>query len=284
MTRGQTGSDGPATSTPSSAVPVRHMATSAPNPDAGATGGGVPTQEGGCIKATQVDSATRSRLPWLPTDEETETEPEDLYSQGDRVDLRKDRWERAVGGAVSGTRRLVPPRGPLGRNLDCYEEEMNDRSQQSRYGESRPFRLGHPTGHAGASATETRAPYGETDDCCRGICETRGICDRRRAGLCTMWCGARVQQSRPMTATGMSAAAAWHSEGNDYSRSQRHPVPLDAPDVALRGQRLMAYGERLRREEGRIIQESSHQQIASTPDGTTGPRGMSEKAPHATSG
>ncbi len=50
-----------------------------------------------------------------------------------------------------------------------------------------------------------------------------------------------------MTATGMSAAAAWQpGEGDNYSRSQRHPVPLDAPDVALRGQRLMAYEERLR--------------------------------------
>ncbi len=31
----------------------------------------------------------------------------------------------------------------------------------------------------------------------------------------------------------MSAAAAWQSEGDDYSRSQCHPVPLDAPGVAL---------------------------------------------------
>ncbi len=31
--------------------------------------------------------------------------------------------------------------------------------------------------------------------------------------------------------------------------AQHHPVPLDAPDVALRGQRLMAYGKRLCREE-----------------------------------
>ncbi len=67
---------------------------------------------------------------------------------------------------MSGTRRLVPPRGALGRDPDCCEEELNDHSQQSRYGESRPFRLGHPTGRAGASATVTRATYGETDDCC----------------------------------------------------------------------------------------------------------------------
>ena len=71
------------------------------------------TQAGGCTKATQVDPTARSRMPWLPTDEETVTEPEDLYSLGDQVDSRKDRWERAVGGAASGTWHLVPPRGLL---------------------------------------------------------------------------------------------------------------------------------------------------------------------------
>ncbi len=92
----------------------------------GATGGGVTTQAGGCSKATQADPATRSRLPWLPTDGETVTEPEDLYSQGDRMDSHKDRWEKAVGGTVSGTRRLVPPWGPFVRDPDCCEEETND--------------------------------------------------------------------------------------------------------------------------------------------------------------
>ncbi len=92
-TRGQTGSDGPATSTPSSAAPVRHTAASAPTPNAGANGGGTTTQAEGCTKATQVDPAARSRVPWLSTDEETETEPEDLYSQRDRVDSCKDGWE-----------------------------------------------------------------------------------------------------------------------------------------------------------------------------------------------
>ncbi len=51
------------------------------------------------------------------------------YSQGDRVDSRKDRWERAVGGVASRIRRLLPPRGPLVRDPDCCEEEMNERSQ-----------------------------------------------------------------------------------------------------------------------------------------------------------
>ncbi len=108
-TRGQTGSDGPATSTPSSVAPGRHPAVSTPTPGDGANGGAETTQAGGCSKATQVDPAKRSRVPWLPTDEETGTEPEDLYSQGDRIDSWKDRWERAVGGAVSGIGRLLPP-------------------------------------------------------------------------------------------------------------------------------------------------------------------------------
>ncbi len=249
-TRGKTGSDGPATSTPSSTVPGRHPVVSAPTPDTEANGGGETTQAGGCSKATQVDPAKRSRVPWLSTDEETETEPEDLYSQGDRVDSRKDRWERAVGGAANGIRRLLHPRGPLGRDPDCCEEEMNDRSQQSRYGETRPFRLGHPAGHAGASATVTRATYGVTEDCC----EPEGDCYSSRDPWYTQSQTSRPtydvvwgsQQTRPVTAMGMSAAAAWQSEGDDYSRSQRQPVPLDAPDVALRGQRLMAYEERLR--------------------------------------
>ena len=38
-------------------------------------------------------------------------------------------------------------------------------------------------------------------------------------------------------------------EENASQGARRQPVPLDAPDVALRGQRLLAYGERLRREE-----------------------------------
>ncbi len=59
-----------------------------------------------------------------------------------------------------------------------------------------------------------------------------------------------------MTATGISAAATSDPDGDGYSRTQHHPVPLDAPDVALRGQRLMAYGERLCQEEEQITQVS----------------------------
>ena len=278
-TRGQTGSDGPATSTPSSAASVRHVAETAPSPYAGATGGGMTTQAGGCTKATQADPAARSRLPWLPTDEETETEPEDLYSQGDRVDSRKDRWERAVGAAVSGTRRLVLLRGPLGRDLDCCEEEMNDRSQQSRYGESRPLRRGHPAGRASANATVTHAMYGEADDCCGPENDCYSSRDPWYMQLQTsrptydvVW---GSQQSRPMMATGVSAAAVWHPKGNDYSKSQLHPVPLGAPDVALRGHGIRGKTKARRgTDQPGVRQGPPNQQIASTPDGTTGSRGI----------
>ncbi len=89
---------------------------------------------------------------------------------------------------MSGTRRLVPPRGPLDRDIECCEEEMNDQSQQSRYGETRPFRLGHPAGRAGASATVTRATYEETEDCC----EPEGDCYSSRDPWYT-----QSQTSRP---------------------------------------------------------------------------------------
>ncbi len=162
-----------------------------------------------------------------------------------------------MGGAASGIRRLLPLRGPLSRDPECCEEEPNDRSQQSRYGETRP--LGHPAGRSGASATVTHAPYEEAEDCC----EPEGDCYRSRDPWYTQSQTSRPtydvvwgsQQSRPVTAAGMSAAAAWQPEGDDYSRSQRLPVPLDALDVALRDQRLMAYEERLRQEEGRGSQE-----------------------------
>ena len=136
----------------------------------------------------------------------------------------------------------------MGQDPDCCEEEMNDRSQRSRYGESRPFRLGHPAGRAGASATVSRATYGETADCCEPEDECYSSRDlwytqsqTSRPTYDVVW---DSKQSRPMTATGMSAAAVCHPKGSDYSRIQHHPIPLDAPDVALRCHRLIE--ERLR--------------------------------------
>ncbi len=53
-TRGQTGSDDPATSTPSSVVPGRHPVVSTPNPDAGANGGSETTQQEAVTKQPKL--------------------------------------------------------------------------------------------------------------------------------------------------------------------------------------------------------------------------------------
>ncbi len=84
---------------------------------AGAAGGVQVTQTGSCAKSTQANQARRPRLPWLPTDDESEMKPEDFHSQGDRPAPHKDRWEWAVGGAVSGIRQLGPLWGPLAREM-----------------------------------------------------------------------------------------------------------------------------------------------------------------------
>ncbi len=83
-----------------------------------------------------------------------------MYSQGDRLDPHKYRLKKAVGEAVSGTRQIIPPRGPLVRQPNC------DRTRQYQYGEPRPFRLRQPAYRTGASATITHAAYGGTDECC----------------------------------------------------------------------------------------------------------------------
>ena len=182
-----------------------------------------------------------------------------MYSQGDRLDPRKERWEKAVGGAVSGTQHIIPPRGSLAREPDYREEGMNGRSRESQYEESRPFRLRQPADHAGASATITHAAYGGMDECCDPEDDWYGSRDpwymqsqMSRPTFDVVW---GSQQSRPMTATGISAAATSDPDGDGYSGTQHHAVPLDAPNVALQDQRLMAYGERLRREEEQITQE-----------------------------
>ncbi len=121
VTRGQTGSDGPVTPTPSTTAPVRHNANVTTVSEAGSTGrcgecaastdptasavnGTQTSQTGTNTRSTQMGPTLRSGLPWLPTDDESGTEPEDPYSQGDRPDPLKTDWERTGGGAVGGNR------------------------------------------------------------------------------------------------------------------------------------------------------------------------------------
>ncbi len=75
-----------------------------------------------------------------------------------------------------------------------------------------------------------------------------------RPCLDTVW---GHQIAGPMTVTGMSAAVALaeppHRNNDSHQGAQRHPIPLDAPDVALKGQRLLVYGERLHHKEAGIV-------------------------------
>ena len=110
VTRGQTGSVGPVTPTASTAAPARHNTNVTITSDAGSVGrcgeraastdptvsvaGGTQTSQAGTnTRSTQMGPTLRSRLPWLPTDDESGTEPEDPYSQGDRPDPLKADWE-----------------------------------------------------------------------------------------------------------------------------------------------------------------------------------------------
>ena len=115
VTRGQTGSDRPVTPTASTAAPVRHNPNAtitseigsagrcgehiaSTDPTASAGNGTQTSQAGTTTRSTQMGSTLRSGLPWLPTDDESGTEPEDPYSQGDQPDP----WKTV--GAVGGNR------------------------------------------------------------------------------------------------------------------------------------------------------------------------------------
>ena len=138
VTGGQTGSDGPVTPTRSTTAPVRYNANMTTVSDAGsaercgecaastdatasAANGTQTSQAETNTRSTQMGSTLRSGLHWLPTDDESGSEPEDPYSHGDRPDPLKADWELTVGGAVRGNRRLVPPRVILVEDAECCD-------------------------------------------------------------------------------------------------------------------------------------------------------------------
>ncbi len=271
VTRGQTGSDCPVTPTPSTAAPVRHNTNVTTVSDAGSAGrcgeraasidpmvsaaSGIQTSQAGTTtRSTQMGPTLRSGLPWLPTDDESGTEPEDPYSQGDRPDPMKADWERAVGGAVGGTRQLVPPRVLLVEDAECHDGRIPDPPSLGACDEPRLYRDRAPVTSASSGVTtyETdrngTADWGEHETDCY-IVRDPWYTQSQPGRPCpeTVW-GYRSAMSRRAPEpdrpndTGPGEESAFHGV-----RCQ--PVPLDAPDIALRGQRLLAYGERLRREE-----------------------------------
>ncbi len=178
VTRGQTGSDGPVTPTASTAAPVRHNTNVTTVSDAGSAGrcaeraastdptvsaasGTQTSQAGTNTQSTQMGPTLRSGLPWLPTDDESGTEPEDPYSQGDRPDPLKVDWERTVGGAVGGNRRLAPPRVLLVEDAECREERILDSSSLRACDEPRLYREHAPVTKASSGVTA----YGAERNC-----------------------------------------------------------------------------------------------------------------------
>ncbi len=63
------------------------------DPTVSAASGTQTSQAGTNTRSTQMGFTLRSGLTWLPTDDESGTEPEDLYSQGDRPDPMKVGWK-----------------------------------------------------------------------------------------------------------------------------------------------------------------------------------------------
>ncbi len=281
VTRGQIESDGPVTSTPSTAAPAHHNVKTTTVSEAGSTGrcgehaaSTDPTvsavswtqtsQTGTNTRSTQMGPTLQSGLPWLPTDDESGTEPEDPYSHGDQPDPLKADWERTVEGAVGGSRRLVPRRVVLVEDAECCDGRIMDPSSQRASDELRPYRERGPVNHANVGATAYSAGRSHAADYDEP--KTNYYVDRdlwythtQSGRPCpeAVW-GYRTAMPRSAPAPSaviepMRSVLTAPGEEGMIRGARRHPVPLDAPDVALRGQRLLAYGEQLRWEEAEVV-------------------------------
>lgn len=65
----------------------------------------------------------------MATDDESEMEPEDLYSQVNHADPQRSSWERTGGGAVGGVRYLAHPRGPVSGETDISRGNLAEGSR-----------------------------------------------------------------------------------------------------------------------------------------------------------
>ena len=253
-------------STASTTVPVRHNPNTtitseigsaercgehaaSTDPTASAANGTQTSQAETATRSTQMGPAVRSGLPWLPTDDESGTEPENLYSQGDRPDPLKTDWERTV----RGNRRSVPPRVLPVEDAECREGRILNSSSLRACDEPRLYRERAPVTNASTGVTaygvdrSRTADYGEPEmdgyivrDPWYAQTQSGRPCPETVWGYHTVLSGNVPEPDR--------ANVVAPREENASQGARRQPVPLDALDVALWGQRLLAYGERLRRE------------------------------------
>ncbi len=154
----------------------------------------------------------------------------------------------------------MPPRVVLVEEAECCDGRIMDPASQRASDESRLYRERAPAQHASVSATAYGAERSHAVD--YGEPETDYYVDRdpwytqsQSGRPCpeAVW-GHRTAMPRSAPAPNAVIAPARPvltapGEEDRIRGATRHPVPLDAPDVALRGQRQLAYGERLRREE-----------------------------------
>ncbi len=257
VTRGQTGSDGPVTPTANQAAPVRSNPNVAIPPEVGSAGrcgernastdptasaanGTQTSQAETTTRSTQMGSTSRSGIPWLPTDDESGTKPEDPYSQGDRPDPLKTDWERTVGGAVGGSRRLAPPRGLLVEEANYREGRMLDNSSLRACDEPRLYRERAPVTNASSGVTaygverSCAADYSELEAdgyVARDLWHTQSHPGRPCPEA--VW-GYQTAMSREVPEPDRHPVPAPREEDASHG-ARRQQVPLDAPDVALRG-------------------------------------------------
>ncbi len=177
----------------------------------------------------------------MPADDESGTDPEDPYSQEDRPDPLKTDWERTVGGAVGGNRRLAPPRVLLVEDAECREGRILNSSSLRACDEPRLYRERVPVTNASSGVTTYRIDRSCTADPWYTQSRSCTPCPE------TMW-GNRTAMPSNVPEPDRPNVTMPGAEGTSHG-ARHQTVPLDAPDVALRGQRVLAYGERLRREE-----------------------------------
>ncbi len=157
-------------------------------------------------------------------------------------------------------RQLVSPYATLAEETECCNQRTADQSRLQEYNESRTYRVRQPENWASASASHSSTVQSHTEECGEPEIDYYAARDpwytqpqSNRPFLETVWVN---RMAAPRIAPVMSAVSASvdpaTAEGDPCYAGRRRPVPLDAPDVALRGQRLLAYGERLQREEAEV--------------------------------
>ncbi len=152
---------------------------------------------------------------------------------------------------MGGNRRLVPQRVMLVEGAECCDGRIMDPASQRACDEPRLYRECAPVNHASSGVTPCgternhAVDYGEPETDCY-IDRDPWYTQSQSGRPCpeTVW-GYRTAMSRSVPTPNAGTEpnrpnVAASGEESTVHGAGRHPVPLDAQDVALRGQRLLA--------------------------------------------